>query len=144
MTDSSSWVLITIRLFKTTIMVVEYNFPRIPLVITYIEIGVSNEITIMTKLMIAVAAVKSWLDFSVLDENNEEWSDRLASLSQRSKILVFELSVEFVSREFYIGKAVDPETWERMKVLYKRGTYIVGHWHCNYYIAHSATGIPDL
>ena len=53
-------------------MVVEYNFPRIPPVILYVEIGISDRYTVITKLMIAMAAVNKMIRLFSLDENNEE------------------------------------------------------------------------
>ena len=53
----SSWVLNTMRLFKTIIIMLAYSVPRIPIVVCQYMgwLGIRNR----TKLMIATAAVRN-------------------------------------------------------------------------------------
>ena len=53
----SSWVLSTMRLFKTAIIMLEYNFPRMTMVIDEYELW--SGIRHRAKLMIAIVAVAS-------------------------------------------------------------------------------------
>ena len=96
----------TIRLFKTTIMVLEYIFPSIIEVVwKYVTLQIRKN----PRFIIAKAAVTCVISIIIIIKERERAvlsADQSTSPSQESDILICESYAEFVSKWISAGKAV--------------------------------------